>query len=157
MSKNYCWVLFTGDSKYFWKGLSSNSVYNWIEVKISSIVLGAFCLPQKPQTICQFVCLEGNGKGSGVMKVRENGQNTWTSTNFFKKVKIFQRRYESHKKSTWDTVSVRSFNGEHIYVRANSNASSAATAILVTTAQPGTEQMFIEITRGKNISGLSLN
>lgn len=52
---------------------------------------------------------------------------------------------------------MRSFNGEHIYVSASSNASSAATAILVTTTHPGTEQMFIEITRGKNISGLSLN
>lgn len=52
---------------------------------------------------------------------------------------------------------MRSFSGEHIYVRANSNAGSGATAILATTAQPGTDQMFIEITRGKNISELSLN
>lgn len=52
---------------------------------------------------------------------------------------------------------MKSFNGEHIYVRANTNASSAATTILATTAQPGTDQMFIEITRGKNISKLSLN
>jgi len=51
---------------------------------------------------------------------------------------------------------MRSFNREHIYVRANTNASSAATAILATTAQLGTDQMFTEISRGKNISGLSL-
>lgn len=53
-------------------------------------------------------------------------------------------------------VSMRSFKREHIYVEANITASSAAT-ILATIAQPGTGQMFIDITRGKNISGLSLN
>lgn len=77
---------------------------------------------------------------------------------FFKTQSISKKIWKpKKKKSTWDTVSVRSFNGEHIYVSASSNASSAATAILVTTTHPGTEQMFIEITRGKNISGLSLN
>lgn len=80
-----------------------------------------------------------------------------TNINKFLKVKIFQRRYESHIKSKLDIVSVGSFNGEHIYVRANSNASSAATTVLATALQPGTDQMFIEITRGKNINGLSLN
>lgn len=64
---------------------------------------------------------------------------------------------KSHRKLKQDIVSMKSFNGEHIYVRANTNASSAATTILATTAQPGTDQMFIEITRGKNISKLSLN
>lgn len=75
MSKNYCWVLFTGDSKYFWKGLDSFPVYNLIEVKISSIGLSSFFLPQKPQTNSQFVCLERNGKRSGVLKVWGNGQS----------------------------------------------------------------------------------
>lgn len=50
------------------------------------------------------------------------------------------------KKSKPDIMPVGSFNGEHIYVRTKSNSSSAATAVLATTAQPGTDQMFIEIT-----------
>lgn len=44
---------------------------------------------------------------------------------------------------------MRNFNKEHIYVTANTNASSAATTILATTTQLGTDQMFIEIRRGK--------
>lgn len=38
------------------------------------MVLNSFCLPQKPQANSQFVCLEGNGKGSAVLKVWENRQ-----------------------------------------------------------------------------------
>lgn len=39
-----------------------------------------------------------------------------------------------------------SFNSEHIYVKANTNASSAAAAFLAIVSQPRTDQMFIEIT-----------
>lgn len=72
----------------------------------------------------------------------------------FKKSKCFKGDMKTTKKYI---VSMRSFNREHIYVKVNTNASSAATTILATTAQPGTDQMLIEITKGKNISGLSLN
>lgn len=139
-------MLIARDSKYFWKDLNSSSVYNWIEVKILSIVLSILCLRQKPQTNNQFVCLEGNGKGSDVFKVGENGQGRWTSTKFFKKSKYFKECMKATKKSKPDIMPVGSFNGEHIYVRTKSNSSSAATAVLATTAQPGTDQMFIEIT-----------
>lgn len=44
---------------------------------------------------------------------------------------------------------MRNFNRERIYVTANTNASSAATTILATTTQLGTDQMFVEIRRGK--------
>lgn len=45
--------------------------------------------------------------------------------------------------------SFNSFNREHICVKANTNASSAAATYLAIVSQPSTDQMFIEITRGK--------
>lgn len=92
MSKNYCWFLFTVDSKNFWNNLKSFSVYNWIEVKISFIVLSSSWIPQKPQTNSQFVCLEGNGKESAVLKVWKMGRvdeqppNILKSQNISKKI-----------------------------------------------------------------------